>query len=688
MIDAKGVIREFLAILLGMAISVGCGHAIAAEIPVEAAVYHVHRSDGSHKTYFDLVIGGDYGGDLPGDIQSIKVIGPDGELAIKREDFNYNPKWRAFWVVQAGIPLTGRYRFELAGPNVTGSATDTLGRVKNIPIPDHTRMRPVKGEIVVCPTTVFSWPLIKHEDPLYYQLQIRDSARQPVYRSDYVPGADEFRLPPDILKPGADYQWRIRVADGPDWIRLDNRAQSKWLPFSKPAMHERCSYPYRVPVETGDGWRSAPLQSTGIDSPGIENLRQKLFNGDYPNIHSLLIVKDGKLVLEEYFYGNARQHPHRVASVTKSITSLLIGLAIEHKNIAGTDTRVVDFFPNYTDAAGNKDLQKIRLHHVLSMTAGLDWNTWIYPDDDPRDSTHAMARSADWIGHVLGKDVVHPPGAKYVYNNGLSILLGEILRKTTGLHADRFAEKYLFRPLGITDYRWKRLDNGLVETAGGLSLRPRDMAKIGQMMLQNGSWRGKQIVSPEWVRESIRSRVDQKILLGSGYGFQWWRGRASLGTRVVDVIFAAGHGGQYIFICPEFDLVTVITSQIIDNPMGEFPPQIIMAQSIIPAMLAQPPPSRKTLPISAETIARMVGDYLSPMTLTRATIFADGGELYLRSGDDEMMPLQALSDTRFVGSSSSIGNFEAELLRDPDSGDEYFMVQIGFGFWRFDRIRD
>jgi hypothetical protein len=207
-----------LAILYLAIIFSGCEYpnAAASEIPIEGAVYHVHRPDGSHKTYLDIVVGRSFTGKLPDEIDAITVTGPDGELSIDKDDFNYNPQTRTFWIVRPGFPQIGKYTFKLASGDSSGFATDTQSIVKTIHIPDLSKFKPAKAETDSCQTPAFSWSEINKPYALYYRLQIRDLNRKHVYRTDYVRDMLSIRIPPDILMPGMTYQWRVQVADGPD----------------------------------------------------------------------------------------------------------------------------------------------------------------------------------------------------------------------------------------------------------------------------------------------------------------------------------------------------------------------------------------------------------------------------------------------------------------------------------------
>jgi CubicO group peptidase (beta-lactamase class C family) len=683
------ILRILLLVVLFLAIIFsGCKYrnAAASEISIEGAVYHVHRPDGSHKTYFDVVVGLSFSGILPDDVDLITVTGPNGDLSIGKDDFNYNPQWRDFWIALPGFPEIGTYSFKLASGNSFGFSTDTQSIVKTIPIPDVSKFKPAKAETDSCLTPTFSWSSINKPNALYYQLQIRDLNRKHVYRTDYVRDMLSVRIPPDVLKPGMTYQWRVRVADGPNWITLNNRSQSQWVTFSRNQVIKSCSYQYGVPKKADDDWEISSLNDEGIDPGKINELMHNILNGNIQDIHSVLIIKNGKLVLEDYFHGSARNKTHRMMSVSKSITSILIGIAQDQKKIPNIDKKISEFFPSYKEINWDNLKNEIRLKHVLTMTAGLDWNAWNYPDSDMRDSTNAMTRSDDWIKFVLEKKAINTPGKNFVYNNGLTMLLGEILRNTTGLYADKFAEEYLFGPLGISDFSWQKLPDGTIITAWGLKLKPRDMAKIGYMMLKDGKWNGKQIVSPTWVKESTKAHIEGDILLGSGYGYQWWRGRTFIANKDIETFYAAGKGGQFIFVCPALDLVTVFTSKTGNDSMGEFRPQIIMVKYIIPAMLSPSPP-RKTIKLDSKIVEKYVGNYEFQKLNIPLTIFREGDILFFKSPDEEKGELFPETETQFFGASKEIGDFQVNFFKDKKGEIKHFVVQVGFGIWQFDKIK-
>jgi CubicO group peptidase (beta-lactamase class C family) len=332
------------------------------------------------------------------------------------------------------------------------------------------------------------------------------------------------------------------------------------------------TYQYTVPEKTNDGWETASLNSVNLDTNLIKELFERIGSNSYENIHGVLLVKNGKLVVEEYFPGQdskgqyqtfKRDTLHEMHSATKSLNSILIGIAIDQHLIRNVDEKISTFFPEYSDIFTNKEKDAICLKDLLSMTAGLSWDEWTYPYTDPRNDAAVMASRADFFRYVLERPIATTPGKKFVYNSGISLMLGEIIYKASGLRADKFAERYLFSPLGITNYFWGKAPNGVVNTLGGLALRPRDMAKIGCLFLNGGRWQGKQIVSEKWVNESTKQQVGANQLptwfLADGYGYQWWLGSFHVCDQTVESYSARGRGGQFIIIFPTLKMVAVFT---------------------------------------------------------------------------------------------------------------------------------
>ena len=322
-----------------------------------------------------------------------------------------------------------------------------------------------------------------------------------------------------------------------------------------------------TPEQLNDGWPVSSLLEQGMHPFTIDTLSQRIRQGDYGYIHSLLIVRYGTLIFEEYYRNYHVDRLHNIYSVTKSITSALIGKAIEEGHIAGIDVRIADFFPEYEDIIqADPRKQNITLRHLLTMTSGLEYDETTAPYDSPNNTWNQMHDSDDWVRFVLELPMVEEPGRRFNYNSGCTILLAAILKKTTGRHADRLADDWLFGPLGITERQWSYQSsrpNDLPDTGGGLQLRPRDMAKFGQCYLDGGRWLGVQVVAEDWVTESLTAHVTVEDRVE--YGYQWWSFRyfqiPEPGVQLTRYIpYAAGYSGQHIFLIPACDILIVVTA--------------------------------------------------------------------------------------------------------------------------------
>jgi CubicO group peptidase (beta-lactamase class C family) len=335
---------------------------------------------------------------------------------------------------------------------------------------------------------------------------------------------------------------------------------------------------YPVPVETMDGWQTASLESVGMDPEPLLRLLELISNTDDHLIHSILIVKDHRLVFEEYWPGLDfedfslnfversfnRDTPHYLASVTKSFTSALVGIAIDQGAIGGVEDSLFSYFPECSDER-SEDNGPLTVEHLLNFSSGYDWNEHDYGFNDARDSHYQMFNAVDPWCHLLGRPVLFTPGSEFLYNSGDTNIAGEIVRReTSSPDLASFAEEYLFEPLGIQVYDWWRfpLRNEVNFASGGLYLRPRDMAKLGALYLNGGSWNGEQIVSSSWLDASTEMSIP---FVGSyrslyGYGYNWWLGRSQFGEEEVEYYRARGWGGQEIWVFADLDLILVFTA--------------------------------------------------------------------------------------------------------------------------------
>jgi len=321
------------------------------------------------------------------------------------------------------------------------------------------------------------------------------------------------------------------------------------------------------PLPTDD-WRVSTPEAQGMDSGRLADLIAEIENNG-GGIDSVTIIRNGHLVLDAYFAPFERGLKHIIHSVTKSVTSSLIGIAIDRGDIESVFQPVLDFFPDRVIASTDQRKRAITLEHLLTMTAGSECQ------DSFRHRWRGllqMRRSTDWTQHVLDLPMREAPGQNFDYCNGVSFLLSAIIESATGMSAFDYAKQHLFAPLGITDVIWPADPQGVSVGYGEMWLKPRDMAKFGQLYLDHGRWDGRQIVSSAWVAESTGPRVDATLF--AKYGYQWWHDAG-------DYYAAVGFRGQYIFVVPKHNMVVVFTS---DLPSKDFyVPRDLLLDYAIPA---------------------------------------------------------------------------------------------------------
>ncbi len=327
-----------------------------------------------------------------------------------------------------------------------------------------------------------------------------------------------------------------------------------------------------------DQLEQVPAESVGIDGAAIAKLTEDIRAGKHSNIHSLLVMRSGKLAVEEYFQGEdeRRGQPlstvrfdaatlHDLRSVSKSVTSALFGIAIASGAISDIEAPVLSYFPEYKDLQ-TADRMRIRLRHVLSMSSGLEWDEDSRPYGDPQNSETAMDAASDRARFVLSRPISAPPGERFRYSGGDTLLLAAVIERATKMRLDKYAEKVLFRPLGVERYDWISYPDRTPIAASGLRLLPRDMAKFGALYLNRGQWQGVQIVPEAWVKASTtaQTRVSDRPFGFQNYGYQWWLGSARNEAHT-PWIMAVGYGGQRIMLIPSLDLVMVLTAGMYRN---------------------------------------------------------------------------------------------------------------------------
>jgi CubicO group peptidase (beta-lactamase class C family) len=344
-------------------------------------------------------------------------------------------------------------------------------------------------------------------------------------------------------------------------------------------------------------WTIANPESAGLRSEPLRGLVEWLDGFGQANIHSVLVVRHGRLLFEHYRagedecwgepLGNVAHGPdskHDLRSVTKSVISLLFGIALDRKLIRDVDEAIIDWFPQYSDLR-TPEKERISLRHLLTMSAGLEWNENV-PFTDAKNSAMRMLSSADRCRYVLEQPVAAPGGQIFNYNSGCTLLLEALIAKAAGGALDDVAREFLLEPLGITDFEWtKNVKSGILEW-GGLRLRSRDLAKIGQLVVNGGNWNGRQIVSQKWVKESTAAHIGPAHLIYF-YGYQWWLGRSLVEGREVPWICAMGHGGQRIFAVPALDLVAVVTAGLYADAIHGLLPLVIFNRYVLGAVVSE-----------------------------------------------------------------------------------------------------
>lgn len=316
-----------------------------------------------------------------------------------------------------------------------------------------------------------------------------------------------------------------------------------------------------------EGWRASPPEDLRLDGSRLNAMVERI-RDSIPTIDNVMVVRHGYVAVDEYFGSFNATQRHRIFSCTKSVTSTLIGIAIEKGHIPSLDSRVLSLLPNHTALNVNPWKESLTIRHLLSMASGIDAR-----DDYPDDWLwlNRMLNSPDAVQYCLDLNVTVQPGTRFKYTNANSHLLSAIITETTGEAALEYAMENLFQPLGISDVEWEDDAKGINWGHDRLYMRPRDMAKIGYLFLRGGEWDGKQVIPESWVRDATTKRMDADIF--PGYGYQWWIG---------DWYYCAmGYAGQFIYVFPDQDMVVVFTGRTMDNFEN---PRMLIRDYILPSV--------------------------------------------------------------------------------------------------------
>jgi CubicO group peptidase (beta-lactamase class C family) len=327
-----------------------------------------------------------------------------------------------------------------------------------------------------------------------------------------------------------------------------------------------------APAVTSDGWKVATPAQEGLDPALICAIGPVLEHLKDADPHAIVVIRHGVLVYEHYFSAGDEHAPGEVLgdvdrnadtlqdvhSVTKSVTALLTGTLVDRGKLKDLDASVFSFLPQYA-GLGTAKKARITLRDLLTMTSGLSWSETGVAYSDPTNSWRRYTAAPDPFRFVFEQPLAAAPGTVWNYNSGGVELLGLILQKVTGTDLGQLVNDALFAPLGITDFGWGA-------ASLGLTIRPRDLAKIGQLVLNRGAWHGRQLVSARWIEAMTATHVPLgqvfPLLHADSYGYLWWVGGVRLIIAKIGWIGGVGYGGQRLFVVPSLDMVVVVTAGV------------------------------------------------------------------------------------------------------------------------------
>lgn len=331
------------------------------------------------------------------------------------------------------------------------------------------------------------------------------------------------------------------------------------------------------PDYTGDGWNVSTPTAEGIDTAALQSVLDSIRNGSYAGVDSLLVARHGKLVAEGYFNGYARDAVHDLRSAGKSFVSALAGIAIDRGLFAPDDT-IASLLPGF-EAHANMDDRKraITVEHLLNMRSGLECDDWVESSPGYEERVY---HSKDWIDFVLDLRMAFDPGTAGQYCTGGVVLLGEVIAQRSGMGLDTFAQTYLLGPLQVPRAVWRPGPDDRATAGTGMRLRPRDLAKLGQLYLDGGTWNGVPVVPSAWTARS-QQRV---LMLGRDwYGLLWWKRTFSGPGGPLECYFAFGNGGNFTFVLPALELVVTFTGSNYNTADRDLP-FAILANRILPTV--------------------------------------------------------------------------------------------------------
>jgi CubicO group peptidase (beta-lactamase class C family) len=359
---------------------------------------------------------------------------------------------------------------------------------------------------------------------------------------------------------------------------------------------------YQRPPTLPDGWRTASADSAGMDPGRLAALTASIQAWPELGVHAILIERGGRLIYEEYFEGfderwgeplgrisMSRESLHDLRSVTKSVVSALVGIAVHTGAIRSLDQPVIQWFSEYPDL-NTAERRRVTLEHVLAMTSGLAWNEDV-PYTDPQNDEIRMTQDSQPLRYALSRPFAVEPGTDFTYNGGLTQVMAAVLTRATTTSLPDYARTMLFEPLGITEFEWMGDLAGMPSAASGLRLRPRDLAKFGSLYLHAGRWNGRQVVPADWIALSTRRHFRFRPRSGRdaggefGYAYFWWYSCYPTPAGLIEARTAIGNGQQRVFVLPGLQMVvTILAGRYNDFTTGATLSSRILRDHVIPAV--------------------------------------------------------------------------------------------------------
>ncbi len=339
------------------------------------------------------------------------------------------------------------------------------------------------------------------------------------------------------------------------------------------------TFTYSQPKHLNDGWKTEVFSTSKEHKARIDKLFNQLQHKKH-DVHSIVLIKNNTILIEKYFDTNSYDKPHDMRSVTKSIISILMGIAIDKGYVDSVDDPISKYLKNFVPTKNwDHRKEKITIAHLLSMSTGLDCNDW---DKKSKGQEDKVYKKKDWIKYTLNLPMINEPGTVSNYCTMGVVLAAEIISQASGMSIDLFAKKYVFDHLNIQNISWGHTSKGnIIPSAKRLYMISRDLAKIGKLILQDGKWNDQQIVSKEWIQKSTSPKTK---ITGLPYGYLWWEIPLKVNEKTVPAIAATGNGGQYLMIFPEINVIAVFTGGAYNSQEDKLP-FVLMQKAFLPAFI-------------------------------------------------------------------------------------------------------